>query len=944
MNFRLILLSLVLFFRWVLAWVHALSVQQNLRSQRKSHRLRSVPKHRSIGMAGLSFGLSLLLSASPAWGKLPEKIQTQDQPGQGSLSGHRAVPQDRAGRQFFANGDFAAAVAQWQAAVQGYGREGNRVAQVQTLSNLALAHQRLGQREQAEQAIAQSLQLLNTDNKNLNNKNLNNKNLNTADPSLRARVLTAQGSLEFDSDPAVAFKTWTQAEAAYQMAKDKPGMLRSQLNQAQALQQLGFYQRSLRQLTGIVDQLQTQDSDPSLTITAVQRLASLHRLAGSLNESEARLQQSLDLATASGSGSDILSTLFMEQGETDLAQGQFEAAIAHFEQAESLLSGPQSAPTDQPASPSPLSFQIQHAKLRTYIAQQNNTAAAQQWSLALAQHDAHGPVGEDLDFAATLLRLNDVEGQGKSALTQQKTQRWSVAEPLLKTALDKAQKQSNIRAEAIALGLLGELHEQQSQWSLAQRYAEAALKRSEQLDAPELTYRWQWLLGRLEKQQGHKTQAVAAYSNAVQHLGQFEDELVRLNPGVQFSLHRDIDPVYRQLIDLLLSSEAKGADAVNQAHGVAQNVLGQAQETIDQMRRIELGNFLGQPCSVGGDSAAMIARAHELDPTAAIVTPVMLEDRIEVLLQLPNGHLDHYASPIPQAELEQLLRDFRYALVVRSRRKYLPAAQRLYDLILRPLESVLAEQGIETLVFSLDSALNSVPMAVLHNGEHYLVEDYKIAITPGLDLMAPQPIQGKAMQTLAVGLTEARNGFTPLRYVTQEMAAIAKHAPQSKVLLDQDFTQKELRDRISNEQFPVVHIATHGQFSSDPSDTFLLAWDDPIQVRALDQMLQARGYSADRAIELLVLSACQTAVGDERAALGMAGVAIKAGARSTLATLWAVDDQATSELMDAFYESLSQTGGSRADALRNAQIALIQNPKYSHPLYWSPYILLGNWL
>lgn len=907
-----------------------------------------------MGMTGLSFGLSLLLSAAPAWGKLPEKMQSQAQPDQGSLSASRAVHQDRAGRQFFADGELAAAVEQWQAAVQGYGREGNRVAQVQTLSNLALAHQRLGQRGQAEQAIAQSLRLLSTD----------HPALGTTNPSLSARVLTTQGSLDFDSDPAIALKTWTQAEAAYQRAGDRTGVLRSQLNQAQALQQIGFYQRSLRQLTGIVAQLREQELAPSLTITALQRLATLHRLAGSIKTSETLLQQSLELATASDSSPEILSDLLMEQGETAQTQGQFEAAIAHFDQAQSLLRRSTADLPNHPASPSHLNFRIQHAKLRTYIAQQNKIAAAQQWPLAWAQHNDHSTVGEELDFATTLLRLNALEGEGKagegkagegkedkgkeskekSVLQQHTSQRWSVVEPLLKTTLDKAQKQGNLRAEAIALGLLGELYEQQAQWSQAQRHAEAALRLIEPLNAPELSYRWQWLLGRLQKQQNHKTQAVAAYSNAVQLLSQFENELVRLNPGIQFSLHHDIDPVYRQLIDLLLSTEASGPGTLNQAHDVAQKVLGEAQETIDQMRRIELGNFLGEPCSLGSNGAAMIAKVNELDPTAAIVTPIMLDDRLEVLLQLPDGTLDHYASRIPQAELEQLLQDFRYALVIRSRRKYLPAAQRLYDLILRPLESVLEEHDIETLVFSLDSALNSIPMAVLHNGEHYLIEDYKLAITPGLDLMAPQPLRGGVMGTLAMGLTESREGFEPLRYVTQEMAAIAKHAPDSTVLIDQDFTQKELRDRINHEAFPVVHIATHGQFSSDPSETFLLAWDDPIQVQVLDQMLRARNYRADQAIELLVLSACQTAVGDERAALGMAGVAIKAGARSTLATLWAIDDQATSQLMDAFYESLTQPGVSRADALRNAQIALLQDPKYSHPIYWSPYILLGNWL
>ncbi len=144
--------------------------------------------------------------------------------------------------------------------------------------------------------------------------------------------------------------------------------------------------------------------------------------------------------------------------------------------------------------------------------------------------------------------------------------------------------------------------------------------------------------------------------------------------------------------------------------------------------------------------------------------------------------------------------------------------------------------------------------------------------------------------------------------------------------------------------FPVVHLATHGQFSSKADETFILTWDGRINVNQLDTLLRIRETESPNAIELLVLSACQTAAGDKRAALGLAGIAVRAGARSTLASLWNVDDKSTAELMSQFYRELTSQKLTKAEALRQAQLALLNNPKYQHPLFWAAYVLVGNWL
>jgi CHAT domain-containing protein len=160
-----------------------------------------------------------------------------------------------------------------------------------------------------------------------------------------------------------------------------------------------------------------------------------------------------------------------------------------------------------------------------------------------------------------------------------------------------------------------------------------------------------------------------------------------------------------------------------------------------------------------------------------------------------------------------------------------------------------------------------------------------------------------------------------------------------------------LEQKLENSDFPVVHLATHGQFGSTADQTFILSGtnqgDPLINVNQFDNLLRAGNLKRSQPIELLVLSACNTAEGDSQAILGLAGVAVRAGARSTLATLWSADDEATANLMGKFYTNLSQnTQVSKARALRKAQLELLMesDSQYRHPFYWAPFVLVGNWL
>jgi CHAT domain-containing protein len=245
-----------------------------------------------------------------------------------------------------------------------------------------------------------------------------------------------------------------------------------------------------------------------------------------------------------------------------------------------------------------------------------------------------------------------------------------------------------------------------------------------------------------------------------------------------------------------------------------------------------------------------------------------------------------------------------------------------------------------------DGILRSVPMAALHDGNQFLIERYAIATTASLTLTNPRPLQRKGLRALALGLTQSveieGQKFGALANVDAETQTIERILPGSRRLLDLDFTSKTLTTELDRSNYPIIHIATHGQFGNEPNDTFLVTGDKKkLTINILDDIL--RSVNVESPIELLSLTACTTAVGDDRAALGLAGVAAQAGAKSVLASLWLIEDNTTAKLVDSFYSSLREETSklSKAEALQKAQLSILK--ERPHPAYWAAFTLIGNW-
>jgi CHAT domain-containing protein len=233
-------------------------------------------------------------------------------------------------------------------------------------------------------------------------------------------------------------------------------------------------------------------------------------------------------------------------------------------------------------------------------------------------------------------------------------------------------------------------------------------------------------------------------------------------------------------------------------------------------------------------------------------------------------------------------------------------------------------------------------MAALHDGKQFLISKYAVATTPGLNLTDPRPINRERVKVLSSGLTESVQGFPPLPHVSTELRTI-RTLYRGNQLLNREFVVSGLEKELKEKLFSVLHIASHGRFDKDVAHSFILAYDDKLTMAKLDQYVGLFKFRQEP-LELLTLSACETAVGDDRAALGLAGVAIKAGARSALATLWSINDEASSSVVAEFYQQLRDPTISKAVALQRAQLKMLADNAYEHPAYWSPFLLLNNWL
>ncbi len=773
-----------------------------------------------------------------------------------------------------------------------------------------------------------------------------------------------------------ALLLWEQAEQGYRENGRSEGVTGSILNQAQALTAMGMHRRSCKLLVSLSkSELSLCESVSSgkqqnvifsqsedLQAQGIRQLGETLRLVGNLESSYQLLSRSLASSQNPKFKAEILLTL----GNTtrDLANRERDRAG----KLKSIL-------PESPTCGAPIIAEMPAAHLYQQAIDCYQKAAQQpestlkanlnRWTLQaeVSRWYQDNPISKKqktvliptdwlipdtaamgaIDFSAAPVTADTIYAQINlaRALTSPAKPDFAQAQQRLETAIAQAKPLNNPALDSIAIGNLGWIQEQQGNFTAALQSTQQALALGNSQTSPDVQYQWEWQQGRILKQQQKPQEAIAAYDRAVQLLESARQDLQAVNPDAQFSLRDSVEPIYRELIGLQLQQPNPNYPAIL--------------KRVDALQLAELENFLKCKLQVTGDrSVSAIAK----DESAAIIYPILLADRLEVIVSLPNQTFHHHSVNIKRSEFEAEITESSQRIAEGNNVKvtFEPLLEKLYDQIIHPVQSKLKDSDVKTLVFVLDGSLRQIPMGTLRNQQtgQYLIDEYPIAITPGLNILGAKNYPRNQLKALIGGLTKDANPillkghpftFKPLPLIPTEVASIQAILPNSKSLLDQDFNPTLFQQEIQSTAYPIVHLATHGNFSSDPELTFVLTSQDQVMtVNSFQETLKQRDPARSGQLDLLVFSACQTAKGDRRATLGISGAAIRSGASSTMASLWSVNDRSTQQLMTEFYQNLVQhPEWTKAQALQKAQQTLKSKSETRHPYHWAPFILVGNW-
>ena len=848
---------------------------------------------------GICIGLGIIVTPITVVHSLPETVQQKIDNG----------------REAMLRGNYLEAIAEWEEAKKSLiSRRSSETVDLEAeilINNfLSLGYQEIGDLAKAETAIALATKLL------------DNQELNT---DLVAKVLNTQANLELKQDNAqAAALNFREAKKLYRQNRDLEGEIGAAINEAIALQQLGKYRTAKKILEKT--ELQLASMPKSLQASAYKALGTTYATIGDFAAAKEKLEASIALSQ----DTDREATA---KTKIDLAAVlQFSEPQTATKLLQEVVSTSKNAETQAIALLNAIDLEIeaQNWDEATIIAHHSqdlilnlphNDFAKIDLIKKMAKLDSYQSPNLSTSQEPWLSSLKLLGSKPSNKLINDRHQQ------LLKQIAQSAQSKGVGRTESYAIGTLAYIEEQQGNLNQAIELNQYALSVADAIAAEDIAYQWQWQLGRIFKTQGETNKAITSYQNAVDNLGQIRSDLVSFNPESQYSFRASVEPVYRQFVELLISQPTQ------------ENLL-QARNTIESLQMAELENYFRQACL-----QAKPEQIDRIDSTAATIYPIVTEENLAVLTSIPGQPIKLHVQPITANNIanktRELIGQFNEAA---SNRRRKALSQEFYSWLVEPTLKDLTAAQIKTLVFVLDSGLRNLPIAALYDGEKYLVENYAVALTPGLQLLPSQTLDNKNIEAVVGGLSEANQEFSALPGVDNEVQEIAANV-DSQLLLNQEFTNDRLRQTLKETTTaPILHLATHGQFSSKPEETFILTWDDRIDVNELEQLLKVREETPKLIpIELLVLSACQTAQGDERAALGLAGIALKSGARSTVGTLWSVSDESTSLLIDELYKQIAITPKNKAQILRQAQLKLIQSEKFNHPFYWAPFVLVGNW-
>ncbi len=722
----------------------------------------------------------------------------------------------------------------------------------------------------------------------------------------------------------------SHCESALETARENPVRMKALLCLSEANKSLGRYGQAAGAAEAGLAAARKID-EPFWIATMANQLGTLYRLLGDFEAANGVLTEGIEIAVELENPV-LYATVLNNQGNLSVAKEAYQDALYAYEESIGILMEQKGRHAKR------IRTKIRINGARLSLRQPTDSDLSRWIDPAMADlRDAE----DTYATAQMLINIGQIliEKVRKDTDLREKD-RFAFA-ATARTALMRAQRIAERIQHPVLIsfsfGYQGQLYEMADRPEDALRLTRQAVFHAQEANEPKSLYLWQWQTGRLLRRQGDMDGAIDAYRRAAYSIQTIKDDLsAECSSGYHISYRETVGPVFLELADLLLKRSRDG----NRPDQSEKDLL-EARSAIEELKIVELQDYFEDECVARYTEDTMPLRQIDLSHVIAIY-PVILPERTELIVSTPDG-VRQFTVPISATSLSQKILTFRQHLEQPGADDFMEEARLLYRMLMAPVETdaALSAMDIDTLIFIPDGPLRTIPMAALHDGRQFLVQKYAIATTPGLTLTTSSRVRREGMKLLVSALTESVLGYAPLPYVASELDSLQALYP-CDILKDETFTIPSFDKTLRESNYPVVHIASHGQFNRDHRNTFLLAYNQKITMDDLEHLM---GYSRFRRepVQLLTLSACQTALGDDQAALGLAGVAIKAGVRSALATLWFVNDEATSELISGFYKSLKDETVTKAQALQSAQRALISSDQFHHPAYWAPFLLIGNW-
>ena len=747
------------------------------------------------------------------------------------------------------------------------------------------------------------------------------------DPTLSTPVLSPSDKLMADGRQHYKNGDFNKAIASFKKALDLyrdeqqlDGQFEVHLQLAQVYQAVGQYEKALESVA-IAEKFGREIKNNRQIVKALTLSGSIYLGIGSYDKARQRLEQSRTMAE-NLTDAELKAAVLNNLGNLYTTRGSYNKAFdAYMGAADHLVD---SGTSD-----------LRAIALTNAATALMRSGRYKESRLLLIQALEQNRILEDSQNKAfSLINLGLLSQQLAAQLPELQNPLLQLSVQIFIEAATVGEEIDSKRAMSYASGYLGGLYEKEGQFRDAIQLTQAAIFRAQEVNAPEALYRWQWQAGRINSALGNIDEAISQYRSAIYTLQSIQQEKTGCYGHYPSTIRESVTQVSLELVDLLLTRASELQEPERQ-----RPYLIEAREVAEVQKIFELRDYYRDDCVDAARSGT--TKLDDISKSAVIVYPIVLKDRTEVLFSLPDG-LNRFVTRVDKETLTAEVISFRKLLEKRTTREYLPHAQKLYNWLVRPMETELKANGTDTIVFVPDGPLRTIPMSALHDGSRYLIEKYALAITPGLDLTAPKPMSDEDRQVLIFALTQPVKGFAPLPYIPSELESIQSNY-STTTLINQDFRVANIEQSLRNERYNMLHIASHAQFEKEVEKTFLLAYDDKMTIENLNNYIGLLQFR-DEPVELLTLSACETAAGDDKAALGLAGVAIKAGARSALATLWHINDLASSVLVGEFYLKLQDPEMSRAAALQHSQIKLLKDSRFNHPGYWSPFLLISDWL